>query len=239
MMGPLPLVWASTLSLNRDTPIKVLAVVGAAVLGGLLLGLAVQLVVKALTAQRLPYWALQATRLGGAVVTGWIVALILFGSGGGGWGGPGGGWFGGGKDRGKGTGEPTPPKDKKEKPVEAGEKEKYGDGKKIVIEVFNENGTGPKAEDEGRYYWIQRGPPLPVEQVRAELKTLEQVKAVLVELRKADPPLETVQVKMTRYRDSATPGTKRVRDLRKAAADLGLQVDDVVRKKKGKDKDEP
>src|SRR5262245_49980831 len=100
------LAWGSALG-GSETPVKVLAVIGAAVLGGLGLGLLVRPLIKALRAQNVPYWPLRGVRLGGALVAGWLVALWLFGAGGGGIGGPGGGWFGGGRDRGKSNGTPT------------------------------------------------------------------------------------------------------------------------------------
>ena len=76
--------------------IKSLAVVGGAVLGGLALAALAGLFVRLLTTRKLPPKVRWLLRLMGALLIGWIVALFLFG-GGGGWGlGGTGGWgFGG------------------------------------------------------------------------------------------------------------------------------------------------
>jgi hypothetical protein len=83
--------------------VRVLAVVGGAVVGAFAVGLLAQLLVRALTAQKLPRWPLLAIRLMGGILAGWLVALLVFGGGGGGLGGPGGGWFGPGAGPGSST----------------------------------------------------------------------------------------------------------------------------------------
>ena len=85
-----------------DVLVRCLAVAGAAALGGILIGLLSQLIVKATTTRKLPPWPLNTIRVLGAVASGWLVALWLFGGGGPGIGGTGGWGFGSGSGRGEG-----------------------------------------------------------------------------------------------------------------------------------------
>jgi hypothetical protein len=82
--------------------VKVLAVAGGALVGGLGSGLLVQLLVRLTTTARVPKRVLQVVRILGAIALGWLVALFLFGTGTGTGGGL--GWFGGGGGGGGGTG---------------------------------------------------------------------------------------------------------------------------------------
>jgi hypothetical protein len=61
--------------------VKVLAVAGGVLVGGLGSGLLLQLLVRMTTAARVPKWMVQVVRVLGAVAGGWIVALFVFGSG--------------------------------------------------------------------------------------------------------------------------------------------------------------
>jgi hypothetical protein len=87
-------------NLKVDWLVKALAVAGGAALGALFLGLLVQILVKLLSAQTVQGWPLRGTRLAGAVLGGWLVALWVFGGGGGGLGGLGGWGLGSGKGKG-------------------------------------------------------------------------------------------------------------------------------------------
>ncbi len=91
--------------MTTDGVVKILAVVGGGVLGGVSLGLLAQLLAKAFTARRLPRWPALVVRLLGGIICGWLIALWLFGGGGPGIGGTGGWGFGSGS--GKGEGEKT------------------------------------------------------------------------------------------------------------------------------------
>jgi hypothetical protein len=94
--------WATPDNLG-ELVVKVLAVAGGVLVGGLGSGLLLQLLVRMTTAARVPKWMVQVVRVLGAVAGGWIVALFVFGSGTGtGWG------WGGGTGTGKeGTGPGT------------------------------------------------------------------------------------------------------------------------------------
>jgi hypothetical protein len=81
--------------------IKVLAVAGGALVGGLLTGLTVQLLARLLTASRVPARLLRVMRLAGGVTGAVIVAVFIFGTGSGTGGGF--GWFAGGGGTGPGT----------------------------------------------------------------------------------------------------------------------------------------
>jgi hypothetical protein len=81
--------WATPDNLG-ELVVKVLAVAGGVLVGGLGSGLLLQLLVRMTTALRVPKWVVQVVRVLGAVAGGWIVALFVFGSGTGtgmGWGG--------------------------------------------------------------------------------------------------------------------------------------------------------
>lgn len=91
--------------MTTDTVVKILAVVGGGVAGGLGLGLLAQLSARAFSTKKMPPWPLRIVRLLGGVICGWLVALWLFGGGGAGIGGMGGWGFGSGE--GKGDGEKT------------------------------------------------------------------------------------------------------------------------------------
>jgi hypothetical protein len=124
---------------------KVLAVVGGAVLGAWLVGLAVRLLVKALSGQTVPNGALMVVRLLAAVACGWLVAILLFGGTGTGW-----GFFGGGGNGKDGTAknkdQDTPgPKDEKKTPDDKKPKDEQKTpqpplGDTLYVEVFDVNG---------------------------------------------------------------------------------------------------
>jgi hypothetical protein len=97
--------WATPDNLG-DWVVKLLAVAGGVLVGGVGSGLLLQLLVRLTTAGRVPKWILQVVRVLGAVIGGWIVAMFVFGSGTGtgmGWGG-GGGTGTGPEGTGRGTG---------------------------------------------------------------------------------------------------------------------------------------
>ena len=63
-------------------PDRIVAVIVAAVLGGLIIGFAVRLLVKLVTGQRLPGYLQNVFRLLGAIICGWIAAFMPLGGGG-------------------------------------------------------------------------------------------------------------------------------------------------------------
>ena len=175
--------------------IRVLAVAGAAFLGGLLVGFLTNVLAKALTAKALPRPALIFLRLLGAAVAGVLAAMLLFHSGigdGWGWGG------GGGPGPGKGTGgeqvkhEKDKETDAVKPPVQNGEPI---DQKKVLrIEVLSR-------PDERRYR-VEGG---------QLLLTREEVGKLLDERRKGTPALEKVVVVL--YKNSPDQDTSVVKDL--------------------------
>ena len=208
------------IGMGSDLPIKVLAVVGAAALGALLLGLLVQLVVKLSFAQRVPPWVLWIIRVLGGVLSGWLVALWLFGVGGGGGGSGGGVWpFGG-----PGKSDGNLPKDQRKDEKKKGEKEKGKDREKkitppilpsqeLIFEVLGDDDLkkigGDKFDSLKRY----RVPGRP------RLLTLAQAKELIFERREAKPALR--QLKVVLYRDSPAADKQQVTALVDYAKDLG------------------
>jgi hypothetical protein len=189
---------------NIDVLVRGLAVVGAAVLGGLLLGLLTQLVVKAMTTRKLPPWPLNTVRLLGAVASGWLVALWLFGGGGPGVGGTGGWGFGSGTGRGEGD-------------QKAAEKDKGGKGtggtpvpadESLRVEVLGDPDLGRIAGagfDPHRYYRVQGAQG-------GALLTLDEVKRAVKERQQQSPPLRRLVLVL--YLDSPTEEVGRVVDLK-------------------------
>ncbi len=160
-----------------DWVLRVLAVIGAAALGGFGAGLLLQVSARLLAAQKVPRPILQFVRVLGAITLGLVVAFLLFRSAGpGGWGGPGGsgGLFGSGS---KDGGEPAdqspkdtpPPKDKSDT-----------EGATLPIEVL-----GDKPDPERRFYRFQGD---------KQLRTLAQVSEYLSARQKEQPPLANVDI---------------------------------------------
>jgi hypothetical protein len=90
--------------------LRILAVAGGAAVGGFAVGLITQGLSRLLTTRPVPRVPLLIVRLLGAVVCGWIVFKLVFGSGLFGLGGGGGLWpFGGSGGSGAGTGKESPP----------------------------------------------------------------------------------------------------------------------------------
>lgn len=96
---PLAVNLPSTENLGKFV-ISVLAVAGAAFLGGLLVGIVTQVLARMLTAKSVPAKPLNFLRLLGALAAGTLAAMVLFSTGGGGGWGLGGGGDGPGKDKG-------------------------------------------------------------------------------------------------------------------------------------------
>src|SRR4051812_42010635 len=90
----MPPLWAQ--HSPAEVVIYAFAVLGIAVLGGLLVGLLVQLLVRLFSGQRLRGLLLTAVRLLGGACCGLLAYWFLFGPGGGGFGFPGGGGTGSG-----------------------------------------------------------------------------------------------------------------------------------------------
>jgi hypothetical protein len=174
-------MWANPENLGQLV-VKVLAVAGGVLVGGLGLGLLVQLLARALYGGGIPKWLLQVIRVLGAIAGGWTVALFVFGSGsgmgfGGGGGGPGTGKEGGsgGPAPGVTSKEETPPADTRRESSSGGTEA----GGTLRIEVL---GEGVK---EGRFYRLEG---------ETKARTLEELKDAVEHVRQEKPGLKKVEI---------------------------------------------
>jgi hypothetical protein len=182
--------------------VGVLAVLGGAALGGLGVGLLAQFCARTLTLKPLPPIALRVLRLLGAVVVGWAVFLLVFGTGHFGFGRGGGLGFGGGPEGNPSTGstqkaggngnsrEPAPSDDA------------------LRIEVL---GDPRVAKD--HFYRVEGD---------AELHTLVEVRKRIDARRKQDPSLRRLNIVV--YKNSPDPLKAQVTDLKALAHDFELGV---------------
>jgi hypothetical protein len=196
---------------DLSVPIKVLAVVGGAVIGAFLVSFLANLMARGLTTRKLPPWARNVLRLLGAVVFGWLVALWLFGGGGPGIGGIGGWGIGSGTGRGDSTAKqnsgPTPPATTKGKEETPG-----GPAEAVHVEVLGDSALKkmkPAVDLERRYR---------VETAEGRLMNLKEVKAFIQDRMKHEPPLRRVVLIL--YKDSPDRALSSVRDLETWASDL-------------------
>lgn len=178
--------------MTTDSVVKILAVVGGGVVGGLALGLLAQLLARAFTTKKLPPWPVLTVRLLGGVICGWLVALWLFGGGGSGIGGTGGWGFGSGS--GKGDGEKT---------VEVAKKD--GEGKKdkgeaktpadetLRIEVLGRDVLKKTDKDISHCYRVDTGEG-------PRLLTFEEIKEAVKKRQQEQPPLRRIEIVL--YKDS-------------------------------------
>jgi hypothetical protein len=207
--------------------IRALAVAGAALVGGLLLGLLGQVAAR-LVLRRARPGLVKALRLGGGLGMGVIAALFFFGSGPGGFGGgPGWGLFGSGgagaglgtgptQDTGKGRPEAgSPPETLKGDPADrqaraVGETKpnaQTSEGAALRVEVLGDE----RVEGE-RFYRLDGGGPL---------QTLAEVRQHLRQCQKEGHP---GQLQVVLYRNSPNEDKQQVMALRAAAQDFGLPV---------------
>jgi hypothetical protein len=206
MPGPILAAWPAAV----EPAVKILAIFGGAVLGGLLLGYFTQVLVRMVSTQKMPTWARNVVRLLGAVVVGWVLALWLFGGPGPGIGGSGGWGFG--QDSGSGTSKAKAPE--KGGPSSAKETPEVPSADSTVrIEVL-----GPDAlqrlsgkADQAHCYRVdtEAGP---------RLMSLPEVKDFLRGRLKKEPPLRRVSLVL--YKDSPDKSVPLVRELKDWAGDL-------------------
>ncbi len=197
--------------MTTDVVVKVLAVVGGGVLGGLGLGLVAQLLARAVTAKKLPRKPVLLVRLLSGLICGWLIALCLFGGGGSGIGGLGGWNFGSGS--GKGDGEKT-----NEVVHKDGEDKKGGEPKTpaeetLRIEVLGDDTLKNKGRDMAHRYRVETG----------ELLTIDEVKKAIQERQKNKPPLHHIEIVL--YEDSPNEDVPFVSDLKVWARDRDVKVD--------------
>jgi hypothetical protein len=205
---------------DTSLPVKVLAAIGGATVGALLLGWVVQLVVKLAFVQKVPPWALWPIRLLGGVACGLLVWSLFGGTGGwlfGGGGGPG----GDGADKDK-TKEQRREKDRgKEKGKAEGKRDTSParPGSKLSVEVLGDADlkriAGSKFDPKKRYR-IQGQPGL---------LNLAEVQKVIRERHEGKPPLREVDVVL--YKDSPARDKEQVKALADYAGDLGGKEDRI------------
>ena len=196
--------------MTTDSVVKILAVVGGGVVGGLGMGLLAQLLVRAFTTKKLPPWPVLTIRLLGGVICGWLVALWLFGGGGAGIGGMGGWGFGSGS--GKSDGEKTTEVGKKD------DKSKKSNGEAtppaeetLRIEVLGKDTLKKADMDASRCYRVE------IDE-RSRLLTMDEVKEAVRKRQAKEPPLHRIEIVL--YKDSPDERVPLVSRLRAWAADL-------------------
>jgi hypothetical protein len=166
--------------------LKVLAILGGAVFIGLLTGFVFRFLTRMLTTRPLPLWAVRIVRLAGGVLGGWLVALWVFGGGGGGIGGGGGFGLGAGKDGGAGKKE-SEEKRKDEKPPPTDKEKPPGGESLMIVTVLGlkdlRERVGKEDPDLDYSYHIQGEPANTV-------RNLEQVKEELLKRKKEKPDLK-------------------------------------------------
>ncbi len=205
--------------MTTDVVVRVLAVVGGGVLGGLGLGVLAQLLARVLTTKKLPRGPALVVRLLSGVICGWLLALWLFGGGGPGIGGAGG--WGLGSGIGKGDGEKTTEVAKKDGERGKGDDEaKTPDEATLRIEVLG-NAPLKKANlDINHRYRIETG----------ELLTFEKIKETVKQRQKKQPPLRHIEIVL--YEDSPNEDVRLVSDLKMWARELNdgkMKVDILKR----------
>jgi hypothetical protein len=193
--------------------VRLLAVLGGAALGAVVIGFLTQVLSRALTTKKLPPWAANVVRLLGGVVVGWLVALWLFGGEGPGIGGTGGMGFGSGAGKGASTAKdkgssssPTTARPATAQPAvgEALRVEVLG---RAALEKLARGG----AADAARCYRVEAdGGP--------RLLTLPEVKDYVRGRLKEKPPLRRVTIVL--YNDSPARDVPLVSELRDWARDL-------------------
>jgi hypothetical protein len=200
--------------MTTDSVVKILAVVGGGVVGGLGLGLLAQLLARAFTTKKLPPWPVLTVRLLGGIICGWLVALWLFGGGGPGIGGMGGWGFGSGS--GKGDGEKTAMDTKKEG---NGEKSKDGmvipDAEKLSIEVLSKHVLEKLGTDESHCYRVKLDD-------HQRPMTIQEVKHLIKERQERQPPLRRIEIVLYKD-DSPTEANDVVRSLKDWAKELKVK----------------
>jgi hypothetical protein len=188
--------------------IKSLAVVGGAVVCGLLVGALAGLLVRVMTTRKLPSKMRWAFRGLGGIIGGWLLALFLFGGGGLGFGGAGGWGFGG---TGAGPGDSStgsPPKDDRPAVKDTGHA-LSSPTDTLRIEVLGDPALkrmrSSAVIDSTRCYRIDGEEP-------PRLRTIRELQATLTERLQQQPALKLVQIVL--YTDSPARRVQRVDELK-------------------------
>lgn len=183
---------------------KLLAVIGGAVMGALLVGLLTQLLTRAFTAQKLPRWSQLTVRLLGAVLGGWLVALWVLGGGGAG--------FGFGSGSGQTEGQKTGEVGNKDRDAKhAGNVWKAPVSEIMRIEVLNKNTLSESDSQAKRWYRIEMIEGL-------QLQTFAEIKQAIKNRQQENPPLLRIEIVL--YKDSPDKQLPVVSDLQTWAREL-------------------
>ncbi len=202
------------LAISADFPIRVLAVIGAAALGGLLLAGGIQIISALIFQQKIPHWPLWIVRVLGAIACAWVTALILFNVGGGGQG------LLPGDGPGEGTGLTASSKDDSTAPktTDPGQASKpdlgqIAQSRKLEIEILGDAHLKRRLKTES---------PDPEKRYRIagqkELLTQDQVRKLILARRGQEPPLELLVLVLAK--DSPDRRGPFVASLERWAADL-------------------
>jgi hypothetical protein len=190
--------------------VNVLAIAGGFFLGAWFSGWLLQTLTRLLTPKKVYPSALWVVRVAGGVVTAWVVAYFVFGSGGG-WG-PGGSGPGSGPGDGPGsTSNGSDHTDKKNAGPKADDKLPPVGEKTLRVEVLG----------------LLKGQPILTGQVyrfegESQLRPLPEVLDRIDRLKAGKPPLEKVEIVL--YKDSPDRNTPAVEDLRSAVSRMGLEA---------------
>lgn len=208
---------------SADAPniaIRWLAVLGAAVVSGLLVGMLASTVTRSLTTRALPPWGLRIVRIGGGGVGGWLMALLLMGGGGGGLGGSGGLGFSSGKDKVDGTKEKAKTTEEVKPPPQKDQQARNPDVVSVAVLGTQPLSAivGDKTLDDTLSYRFEGGP-------LGEVLTLEQTQKRLLERRRQHKELKVVIVL---YQNSPAKGTPYVKALEQWLIDEKLSNSIVI-----------
>jgi hypothetical protein len=190
--------------MTTDLVVRVLAVIGGGVGGGLSLGLLAQLLMRVVTLHKPPRWSLMVIRLLGGAIAGWLVALWLFGDGGLGIGGSGGMGFGSGAGN-----------SAKEKTIATHEKDhqekqsltdhQTPDDETLRIEVLGNDALSEEDIRAERWYRIATNEG-------RQVLTFAEVKKTVEKRQHEQPPLRSIKIVL--YKDSPDRRVKRVEQLK-------------------------
>lgn len=199
-----PLLAVGTEGRVGDLLVKALAVLGAAALGAVGMGLATQVVSRLIRAKPLPQPVMTTIRLMAAVVAGWLVALLLFHSGGSGWGwGTGTGGIGGSADEGK---DKAGRDDKKGLIASNNVPDSSEDALRVEVLI-------PEKDRGDRYYRVED---------QNRYLSLEEVRQQIRERAGRSSPLKFLNIVI--YKNSPDESKQQVKSLEEVAMDAGLEV---------------
>ena len=72
-------LWALAPAEGMNVVLKVLAVIGGAALGGVLIGALGNVLVRLTSTRKMPAWGTRTLRVVGGVASGWLVWILVFG----------------------------------------------------------------------------------------------------------------------------------------------------------------